>query len=181
MRYPDGGGLTAQERARRERVRLQAVELFEQAVSPSEVARQLRVSRKSAYAWRRAWTQGGTEALASHGAGGARCRLSAAQLVRLEQELQAGPAAWGYLEDQRWTLARIAGLVHRLFGVDYTLRGVSMLLHRLGGSPQVPMHRAAERDEDAIATWRTQTWSQVKGPRRPRTPGFASKTKPARP
>ena len=33
----------------------------------------------------------------------------------------------------------------------YTLRGTSFLLHRLGFSPQVPVHRAAERDEDAIA------------------------------
>ena len=39
----------------------------------------------------------------------------------------------------------------RLFGVSYTLRGVSFLLHRLGFSPQVPAHRAFERDEDAVA------------------------------
>lgn len=30
MRYPDGGGLTAQGRSRREQVRLQAAEMFEQ-------------------------------------------------------------------------------------------------------------------------------------------------------
>ena len=36
----------------------------------------------------------------------------------------------------------------------YTLRGVSYLLHRIGFSPQVRAHRAAERDEAAIAAWR---------------------------
>ena len=38
MRYPDGGGLTAAERARRERVRLEAAELIEAGASDREVA-----------------------------------------------------------------------------------------------------------------------------------------------
>jgi transposase len=51
-------------------------------------------------------------------------------------------AAWDWDEDQRWTLARVATLTGRLFHVRYTLRGVSYLLHRMGFSPQVPIHRA---------------------------------------
>ena len=51
--------------------------------------------------------------------------------------------------------------VGRLFHVRYTLRGTSYLLHRLGYTPQVPVHRAAERDEDAIAAWRAVTWGRV--------------------
>ena len=60
MRYPDGGGLTAVGRARREAVRLEAAGLFAQGVSPVEVAERLRVSAKSAYAWRQDWKRGGT-------------------------------------------------------------------------------------------------------------------------
>ncbi|WP_308344682.1 winged helix-turn-helix domain-containing protein [Streptomyces sp. ISL-94] len=41
----------------------------------------------------------------------------------------------------------MAELIHRLFGYWYTPRGVSYLVHRLGWSPQVPAHRAVERDE----------------------------------
>jgi hypothetical protein len=36
MRYPDGGGLTAAERARRERVRLEAAEMIEAGVTDQE-------------------------------------------------------------------------------------------------------------------------------------------------
>jgi hypothetical protein len=54
MRYPDGGGLTAAGRARREGVRLEAAHLFEQDVGAVQVAHRLRVSTKSAYEWRRA-------------------------------------------------------------------------------------------------------------------------------
>ncbi|MCW2933673.1 MAG: putative family transposase [Actinomycetia bacterium] len=94
------------------------------------------------------------------------CKLDEGQVAQLRAALEAGPAAYGWAQDQRWTPARAAALVMRLFGVSYTLRGVSFLLHRLGFSPQVPAHRAFERNEDAIAEWRTATWAKVRGSRR---------------
>src|SRR5690348_3368977 len=92
MRYPDGGGLTAQERARRERVRLAAAELIEAGASDREVAKRFRVSRMSANRWRRALAAGGRPALATKGAGGAPCKLAPAQVAELEEVLDAGPA-----------------------------------------------------------------------------------------
>jgi transposase len=173
MRYPDGGGLSAEGRARREKLRLQAAQMFEQDVGPVQVARLLRVSTKSAYQWWRRWRAGGPAALASRGADGAVCRLDEQQLARLRAALDAGPAASGWDEDQRWTLARAAALIARLFHVRYTLRGVSYLLHRIGFSPQVPAHRAAERDEAKIAAWRATTWGRVGCTTRSRIPACA--------
>ena len=162
MRYPDGGGLSAVGRARREKVRLQAAEWFAEGVEPPEVARRLRVSCNSAYVWRRRWRRRescpGVRGPGRHG-----LPVSPAQLARLRAALEAGPAVWGWAEDQRWTLERVSALIGRLFHVRYTLRGTSCLLHRLGFTPQVPVHRAAERDEDAIAQWRAVTWAKVRG------------------
>jgi len=112
----------------------------------------------SANRWRRALAAGGRAALASRGAGGARCKLSPAQLAELEAVLDAGPAASGWDEDQCWTLARIAEVVRRRFRAEYTLAGMDLLLHRLGWTVQVPARRAAERDEARIAAWREETW-----------------------
>jgi putative transposase len=179
MRYPDGGGLTPAARAKREQVRMQAGELFAADVPPAQVAKQLRVSRKSAYAWYHAWKAGGLEALRSKGPSGSPCRLTEQQVARLEHALDAGPAAHGWVEDQRWTLARVTALIEQLFRVSYTLRGTSYLLHRLGWSPQVPQRRAAERDEEAIATWIKETWPSVERPPGTRTRGSASRTKQA--
>lgn len=162
MRYPDGGGLSPAARERRETVRMQAARLFAEDVAPVQVAARLRVSTKSAYQWRRRWRVGGEQALASTGPGGATCRLSDAHLERLRMELERGPAEHGWA-DQRWTLARVATVIGRLFHLRYTPRGTAYLLHRMGWSPQVPRHRAAERDEDAIAQWRTLTWAKVRG------------------
>ena len=96
---------------------------------------------------------GGREALASKGAGGATCKLTKAQVAGLEEVLDAGPAACGYT-DQYWTLARVAEQVWRPSGVQYTLAGMDVLLHRVGWTVEVPARRAAERDEDKIARWR---------------------------
>jgi transposase len=179
MRYPDGGGLTAAERARREQVRLAAAELIEAGASDLEVARQLRVSRMSANRWRRALAAGGREALATRGAGGAKCKLSAAQVAELEAVLDAGPAACGY-EDQCWTLARVADLAWQRFGVEYTLGGVHVLLHRVGWSVQVPARRAAERDEARVAAWKQETWPAIKGRSLTWGHGSSSRTSPGR-
>jgi Winged helix-turn helix len=79
----------------------------------------------------------------------------------LEAVLDAGPAACG-CEDQCWTLARISDQVWRRLGVEYTLAGMDLLLHRIGWSVRVPARRAAERDEDQIARWREEAWPAIR-------------------
>src|SRR4051794_37931616 len=158
MRYPDGGGLSAQQRARREAVRLQAAAWFAESVPVAEVAQRLRVSRTAVFGWQQKWRQGGEAALASRGPGGARCRLDGSRLGRLADALDEGPAVHGFGEDQRWTLARVSDLIARLFHTRYTLRGTAYLLHRIGWSVQVPAHRAVEHDQAAVATWRREVW-----------------------
>jgi hypothetical protein len=64
MRYPDGGGLDADERARRERVRLAAAAGFEEGATDREVAERFWVTRMSANRWHHALTAGGRPALA---------------------------------------------------------------------------------------------------------------------
>ncbi|MFF3127991.1 winged helix-turn-helix domain-containing protein [Streptomyces sp. NPDC057908] len=180
MRYPDGGGLTAEERSRRELTRLAAADMIEAGASDREVAGHFRVTRMSANRWRRTLAAGGRQALASKGPGGARCRLAPEQLRRLEAELDAGLAAHGWGEDQCWTLARIVEVIRRRFGVDYTLAGVDLLLHRIGWSVQVPTRWAAERDEERITAWREVDWPVIKGRRHTWVPGSASRTSPAK-
>nr|WP_306300351.1 MULTISPECIES: winged helix-turn-helix domain-containing protein [Streptomyces] len=133
----------------------------------------------SANRWRRALAAGGRQALVSKGSGGARCELDTSQLRVLEAVLDAGPAAAGW-SDQCWTLARIAEVVRRRFGVEYTLVGMDLLLHRIGWSVQVPSRKATERDEEKIAVWKDEQWPVIKRRRWTWAPGSASRTKPAR-
>ena len=167
-------------RARREALRVLAIELLGDELSVEEVARRLRVSVRSVYRWRSAFDRGGTAALASKGPLGQRCRLSAKSQAKLAVFLDQGPAAHGWDEDQCWTGARVATLIGRKFHVSYTPGAAARLMRRLGFTPQQPVRRAVQRDQDAIEAWKETTWPEVKD-RRPRSgPGSASKTKPAR-
>jgi transposase len=65
-------------------VRLAAAELIEACASDREVARRFRLSRMSANRWRRTLATGAKQELTSKGAGGARCKLTPAQLRELE-------------------------------------------------------------------------------------------------
>jgi len=148
-------------------------------MSAVQVAAVLEVSTKSAYGWRRAWAAGGEQALASKGAPGPDPRLSAEQVQRLLQVLQAGPAAAGWKEDQRWTLARVCALAARMFHVTIAISTAWALLHRAGFTPQQPIMRAAERDEHAIEHWTRYQWPAVKESRAGWVRGSVSPTSPA--
>ncbi|MEU4038394.1 winged helix-turn-helix domain-containing protein [Streptomyces collinus] len=92
----------------------------------------------------RALASDGRQALASKGPAGTRCTLDVRQLRVLGTVLDVGPDASGF-SDQCWTLARIAEAVRRHFGVEYTLAGLDLLLHRIGWSVQVPSRKADPR------------------------------------
>lgn len=139
--------------------------MFEEGATAPQVAATLEVSTKSAYEWRRAWSVGGVEALASKGPPGPDPVLSDAQLAGLKQRLEQGPAAAGYGADQRWTLARVAALIGTMFHRQVSIPTVWQAMRRLGYTAQLPVHRAVERDEPAIAHWRRYQWPALKGSR----------------
>ncbi|MEO6082003.1 MAG: winged helix-turn-helix domain-containing protein, partial [Umezawaea sp.] len=128
-----------QGRARREQIRRQAAVMFADGMSAVQVATALEVSTKSAYTWRRAWTAGGEQALVSRGAPGPDSRLSQTQVQRLSVVLQDGPAAAGWVEDQRWTLARVQTLIGRMFHITVGITTVWQVLRRAGFTPRQPI------------------------------------------
>lgn len=179
MRYARGGGLTPKQQAARERVRLEAAEWFERGEKTTDIAEAFDVGVSRVEKWRRAWREGGVEALRSKGP---MCveLLSPAQWERLVRELERGALAHGWDEEQGWTLVRIRALIIRLFLVEYTVQGVWKLMRRHGWSPQVPARRALERDDASVERWRSEVWETVKPPRRPGTPTSASRTRRGR-
>ncbi|MFD7719959.1 helix-turn-helix domain-containing protein [Streptomyces sp. NPDC059814] len=116
MRYPQGGGLTAERQCKREELRLQAAERFARGEGSTAIARDLRVSVRSVQQWRHTWAEGGPRSLRSQGPASLP-RLSEKQFAQLESELAKGPAAHGW-EDQRWTLSRVKTVIGRRFHPD---------------------------------------------------------------
>jgi transposase len=75
--------------------------------------------------------------------------------------LSQGARAHG-CHNELWTLARIAMVIERHFGITYCPSGVWHLMGRLGWSAQKPQRRARERDEQAIAKWLREDWPRIK-------------------
>ncbi|MGY5128424.1 helix-turn-helix domain-containing protein, partial [Streptomyces nigrescens] len=125
MRYAQGGGLTDERRAFREKLRLQAAERFRQGDENTVIAHDLRVSVRSVQRWRKAWSLDGPRALASKGPASLPL-LSDELFAALERELAKGPVAHGW-PDQTWTLSRIRTLIGRRFHKSYTVQGVAAL------------------------------------------------------
>lgn len=145
-----------------------AARLLRQGMSLTEVAAVVESSVSSVQRWRDALERDGSAALASQPHLGPRPRLSQRDLQRLLAALNSSAEQWGFLSPD-WTCARVQELIERLFHVHYHVDYVGVLLHRLGWTPQLPVQRARERDEAAIARWRRVEWPGLKKEARPRS------------
>ncbi|MFJ9953620.1 winged helix-turn-helix domain-containing protein [Kitasatospora sp. NPDC091207] len=179
MRYPEGGGLTAERRAFREGIRFQAGMRFAVGEKTTVIAKDLRVSVRSVERWRRAWREGGMEALRSAGPANSPT-VTDAQFAVLEEELGKGPTAHGFA-DERWTLARVRSVIQRRLQLSLSVPTVWRLLKRHGWSWQAPARRALERDEHAVELWKKEVWPRVKASGRRVGAGSSSRTRPASP
>ena len=78
----------------------------------------------------------------------------------LPEFLWHGAEAYGF-RGEVWTCARIARVIEEEFGVRYHSGHVSRLLKELCWTPQVPIRRAIQRDEQAIRRWRDEVWPEL--------------------
>ena len=153
-----------------ERRRRRAVELVHRGEKPADVCRILGVTARALQLWLKTVREQGPDALAAKPKLGTR-RLDEGQLDHLVSELQKGSVAHGWANDL-WTGTRVATLIQRLFGVEYTPDHVRVLLREaLGWTSQKPERRGRERNEEEIERWRTEKFPRIK-----KAPGSAERT-----
>ena len=81
---------------------------------------------------------------------GAPLRLYGSELHLLLELLAEGAEAYGF-RGEVWPCARIGKLIEWVFGVTDPKAQLSRLLKRLAWTPQKPLERAAQRDDDRLA------------------------------
>ncbi|HET6385261.1 MAG TPA: IS630 family transposase [Armatimonadota bacterium] len=145
----------------REWRRLRALELARLGWKQNEIALALDVSEGALSDWLAAVISIGPSALYSRPKPGRPSKLDAEQLRRLPGFLLHGAEAYGFRGDV-WTCQRVAGAINEEFGVSYSKSQVSRLLKRMGWTPQSPITRAIQRDEEAIERWRDNSWPALK-------------------
>jgi transposase len=145
----------------REWRRMRALHLKHQGWYQRDIAEALGVSEVSVSCWLARARQGGPEALRARPAPGRPPKLSSAQKRLIPEFLWHGAEAYGF-RGELWTCARIAKVIEEEFGVRYHKDHVSRLLRELRWTPQVPVTRAIQRDEEAIRRWRDEIWPQLR-------------------
>lgn len=149
-------------RKQMEERRLEAGRLLQEGeLSKAQIARRVGVSRAALTQWSRRLRTGGLRRLKQRWPSGRPAKLTKAQKRDLLRTLKRGALAAGFPTDC-WTLPRIAAVIERQFGVTYHPNYLNRLLAQLGWSPQLPLPRAAERDESLIAAWLRQDWPRIK-------------------
>ena len=155
----------------RELRRWRALALRRRGWKQQEIAEALADTPAAVSKWMRIVRAQGEAALAARPHPGATAKLTEAQRSLLPELLSRGAAAFGF-RGEVWTCARVAALIRREFAVSYHRASVSRLLKALEWRPQKPAERAAQRDEEAIAAWREETWPALK--KRPGAKGALS-------
>jgi transposase len=153
--------------------RSRALELKRQGWVQADIAAALDVTPAAVSQWLALARRHGPDALGAHPAPGPPARLTPDQRALIPEFLWHGAEAYGFRGDV-WTRARVAAVIAEEFGVRYHKGHVGRLLQDLGWTPQVPVTRAAQRDEAAIDRWRLVTWPElrVRAGRGRRTPVF---------
>jgi transposase len=140
--------------------RFRALHLKRQGWSRQDIAEALGVSPVSVRRWFARVRDGGPEALRAHPGPGRPPKLSSAQKRLIPEFLWHGAEAYGF-RGEVWTCARVAQVIEEEFGVRYHKDHVGRLLRALHWTPQVPIRRAIQRDEEAIRRWRDEVWPDL--------------------
>ncbi len=139
---------------------MRALSLKQEGWPQRVIAEALGVSPAAVSQWLAAAERDGPGALRSHPAPGPLPRLTARQKALIPEFLWHGPEAYGF-RGQVWTCARVAKVIEEEFGVRYHKDHVGRLLDELGWTPQLPIRRAVQRDEEAIRRWREEVWPDL--------------------
>jgi transposase len=137
--------------------RRRALDLAKRGWKHRDIAIALDASEGAVSQWLSTARREGPEALWSHAAPGRPAKLTVEQIHRIPDFLWHGAEAYGF-RGNVWTCERVVGVLGEEFGVSYSKSQVSRLLKRLGWTPQIPITRAIQRDEEAIERWRKRTW-----------------------
>ena len=141
--------------------RLHAIGLLEKGLQPVDIARKLKVDRRSVRRWKASFLKAGKGAIKAKPAPGRPPKIDSRQRRRLERHLLRGARHSGYPTDL-WTCPRIAKLIDREFGVGYHIGHIGKLLRSMGWSPQKPERQSRERDEKTVQGWLRTDWPRIK-------------------
>jgi len=129
--------------------------VIEQGMSKAEAARVFGVSRTSVHSWLNLYQQNGEEGLVPKRPGRPKCggRLAGWQAATIVNLIKDHCPEQLKMPFALWTREAVRDLIQMRLGIGYSLGMVGRLLARWGFTPQKPVTRAYERNDDRIRNW----------------------------
>ena len=147
-----------------EALRIRAVKALLQGQKQKDVAELFGVSRQSLHKWLRAYRARGYRALSTKRQGRPAGKKllkpwQAAQIVRMLKDRHPDQLK---LPFYLWTREAVAQLIARRYGIQLSLSTVGRYLKHWGFTPQKPVRRAYERDDQAVKQWLEQEYPAIR-------------------
>lgn len=108
--------------------------------SVPEASDKLGITKVTGYNWLERWNEDGYEGLIPRFAGGRPSKLTDQEKIQLKEILK---------EKNDWTTKEIRNLIHKEFGVEYSLKQVGIILRSLGLKFGKPYPKDYRRPSDA--------------------------------
>ena len=144
-----------------ETLRLRAVDQVRGGEHPEDVAAALGMDRSTVYGWVAKAARDGREALRARPVPGRPPKLSPEQAQRVYQVVVGkNPTQVGF-DFGLWTRDLVRQVIANEFKVKMSAVSVGRLLARLGLSPQRPVHRAWQADEEKVAAWKQTEYPKI--------------------
>ena len=138
--------------------RRMAVQALSQGEVASDVARVMRIPRRTLFNWIARYRHGGEHALQDRHKSGRPRKAEAKVLQWLYHAITLGDPRQYQLPYCLWTLAIVRRLLKKEHGVEMSKSGVSRLLKHLGLSPQRPIYRSYKRDPEKMKQYLDETF-----------------------
>lgn len=142
-------------------LRLRAVAQIETGAHPEDVAATLGMARGTVYGWVAKYREGGKTALAAKPVPGRPPKLTGAQLQQIYRWIVGGDPRQYSFDFALWTRDIVRELIRKKLGVHLSAVSVGRLLKKLGLSPQRPIWRAWQQDEQAVARWKSEQFPAI--------------------
>lgn len=146
-------------------IRRQAIRLYKQDVGFSAIAQQLEVDRNTVRGWANRYEAGGMKALEIQKRGpkiSTTLQLDTAQQRCIKRLLIDKSPDQLKLPFALWTREAVGQLIKEQTNKDLDLRQVGRYLKRWGFTPQRPVKRAYQRDDEKVKRWLEHEYPAIK-------------------
>lgn len=145
----------------REALRIRAVQMVESGESPEKVIAVLGFHRSAIYQWIAKYREGGKDALKARAITGRPPKLTGKQLQWLHDAIVGKNPLQLKFEFALWTRDMVRELIRREFDLNLSTVSVGRLLHKLGFSPQKPLHRAYQQNPQLVLEWQARQLPRI--------------------